>query len=350
MKNVYPYLVAVLLAAAPAGAQENVRLVDISGEWKFEAGDDMRWASPEFNDRSWETIRAPGPWEDQGYPGYDGYAWYRKHIRVPETVRGKMLLLRVGVIDDVDEVYVNGRFVGFMGIFPPAYRTAYNLQREYQLPSWMLKPGEDNVIAVRVYDDQLNGGIVQGDLGLYEVKNPPYPNLSLDGMWKLRMGDDPAWCETSCDDAQWDSAYVPAYWETQGHKGYDGPGWYRLHVTVPEELADQRLLLLMGRIDDFDETYLNGQRIGRTGHFPAKVRDDYSGGEYRQLRAYTIPSGLLHAGSENIIAVRVFDEWLHGGIYRGPVGFITRERYNQWRAAHRESRDFLRHITDYIFD
>ena len=60
-------------------------------------------------------------WEDQGYPGYDGYGWYRKHFKTTHSIDGKFLLLKMGTIDDADEVYVNGRFIGFCGSFPPAW-------------------------------------------------------------------------------------------------------------------------------------------------------------------------------------------------------------------------------------
>ncbi|HEX9006116.1 MAG TPA: beta galactosidase jelly roll domain-containing protein [Bacteroidota bacterium] len=338
------------LAATGASAQDTRRLLDLAGEWKFEAGDNMRWAAPGFDDRSWDSIHAPGAWEDQGYPGYDGYAWYRKHFTAPAGINGRMLLLRLGAIDDADEVYLNGTFVGFTGLFPPSFVTAYNQGREYQIPAWLLKQGGDNVVAVRVYDDQMAGGITHGDLGIYEVLDPPYPDVSLDGMWKLRIGDSLSWSEAAFDDSHWESAYVPAYWETQGHKGYDGPGWYRLHVNVPEKLVDQRLLLLLGRIDDFDETYLNGQRIGRTGSIPSRLQPGRLYSQYRELRAYTIPMGLLRPGPGNVIAVRVFDNWLHGGIYRGPVGFISRERWNRWRGSHRQDRDFLGNLKDFFLN
>ncbi len=42
----------------------NWRMVlDLSGDWRFSIGDNIQWANPDFNDRQWETIRAPAPWE-----------------------------------------------------------------------------------------------------------------------------------------------------------------------------------------------------------------------------------------------------------------------------------------------
>ncbi|MGA9119467.1 MAG: beta galactosidase jelly roll domain-containing protein [Bacteroidota bacterium] len=332
-----------------ANSQEMNRIVNLRGHWRFEAGDNKAWSNPTFNDDSWDVISVPSPWEEQGYPGYDGYAWYRKHFQGPDGIEGKMLILKVGKIDDVDEVYVNGRFVGFCGYFPPKYESEYGVQREYEIPPWLIKVGGDNVIAVRVYDDQMNGGITGGEIGLYQVKNPPYPDLSLEGSWKFQVGDEGEWKNEDFNDHGWGEIYVPTYWETQGYKGYDGIGWYRLHFNVNQKLAAQRVLLLLGRVDDCDETYVNGQLIGRTGAIPFDGKPGGTGNQYSWQRAYTVPVGLLHEDSDNVIAVRVWDGRLHGGIYRGPIGLITRDHYNSWRSVSRDEDkpwEFLRDIFD----
>ena len=37
--------------------------------------------------------------------------------------------------------------------------------------------------------------------------------------------------------------------------------------------------------------------------------------------------------------MRVLDVWLHGGIYDGPVGLITRDAYMEWKHRHRDRRN-----------
>ncbi len=342
------FTVALLLMLGPSTVrtQEVSRLMDLRGQWKFEAGDDMAWANPKFDDDSWDIIRVPSPWEEQGYPGYDGYAWYRKHFKAPSGLEGKMLILKVGTIDDADEVYVNGRFVGFCGTVPPAYESEYSVQREYQIPAWLLHEREDNVIAVRVYDGQMNGGITGGEIGLYEVHNPPYPDVSLEGTWKFQTGDSPEWKSPSFNDSDWGSIYVPTFWETQGYKGYDGIGWYRLHFTVDPKFEGKRLVFLLGKIDDYDEAYLNGVNIGKTGSIPSDGKPGRTGNQYSWLRTYTVPMGVLKIGEDNVLAVRVWDGRLHGGIYRGPIGLIARERYNDWRAYKKEKEGPMEFLWD----
>ena len=352
MRTLNRILLPLLLVACVAGtsaAQDMKSLLDLRGKWKFDLGDDMRWASPGFDDRKWEELNVPGVWEDQGYPGYDGYAWYRKHFRIPGQWAGKKIYLDLGYVDDVDEVYLNGQFIAFRGSFPPNYNTAYSTRRLYQILWQYLNPNGDNLLAVRVYDSELGGGIVKGNVGFYEDTGYLQPDLQFPTSWRFKTGDNLAWRAEDADDSHWESITVPAYWETQGHKDYDGYGWYRLRFRVQPQVLDNTLILLAGRIDDLDETYLNGQRIGRTGKITTgRDRNPFSD-EYQKLRAYTIPPGLLHTDRENVLAVRVYDGFLHGGIYDGPLGIVTRDRYLRWEDKHREEPKGFWQVFDYIF-
>ncbi|HXX62471.1 MAG TPA: beta galactosidase jelly roll domain-containing protein [Bacteroidota bacterium] len=341
MKPLKTKLLALCAIAALASlpdtsiAQEQQLLRDLRGKWKFQIGDQAAWSDPSCNDADWDSIYAPSAWEDQGYPGYDGYAWYRKHFVASPDWQGRDLYLHLGTIDDVDEVYVNGHFIAFGGIFPPHYQTAYSWTREYPLPNWALNFGGANVIAIRVYDHELSGGITSGKLGVYGVVEPLRADQTLSGTWKIMTGDNSRWSEVGFDDSPWREIAVPIFWETQGMKDYDGFAWYRFHFRPSSTLSGKQLIMLVGKVDDIDETYLNGQRIGHTGTMRARGEDINPSDEYRQLRAYTIPPELLKFNGDNVIAVRVFDKMLHGGIWDGPIGLITRENYRDWTDHHR---------------
>ncbi len=320
-----------LMLVSFAAAEDWQSVLDLRGKWKFELGDDEKRASIAFDDSKWNEIFVPSPWEDEGYPGYDGYAWYRKHFRLPQGAEKKSLYLRLGCIDDVSEVFLNGVIIGITGDFPPDYRTAYNTQVILTIPQNILNVSGDNIIAVRVYDDQFEGGITQGKIGLYESKNYLAPEIPFAGMWRFKTGDSEKWIDPSFDDYSWDQIFAPAYWETQGHARYDGMAWYRLHFKIPAELEGKTLIALLGKIDDLDETYINGEEIGRTGRIRSNPWRSSHDNEYREFREYTIPSGLLKAGKDNVIAVRVFDIGGEGGIYEGPIGIISREHYKDWK-------------------
>lgn len=324
----------VLLSGRAIPQTDMERVLDLRSGWKFAIGDDAAWARPDFDDARWDKIHVPDPWEDQGYPGYDGWAWYRTRFVLAARFRNEALFLNLGNIDDADELYVNGRFVAFTGLLPPDYISAYAETRWYYVPNEYLRFGDENIIAVRVFDNELGGGIIRGEIGLYRDKWYLVPDQSLRGIWKLAIGDDAKRSSIGFDDSGWMDVLVPAYWETQGLKGYDGFGWYRREFVLDPGLRSASLLLLLGKIDDDDEVWFNGKRIGRTGRMPSDDGTTYTDYSYLKLRAYAIPPQLLKNGGRNVIAVRVYDIFFHGGIYAGPVGLVRTDRYRQWERTH----------------
>lgn len=147
-----------------------------------------------------------------------------------------------------------------------------------------------------------------------KITFPRYRLLS--GKWKLQSGDDSIWAEPTFDDSSWTTCLVPCRWEDGSLPEYDGYAWYRLHFTIPASSAalwtNSELAILIGAVDDADETYLNGKKIGATGAFPPAEKTAYN-----EPRLYPIPRELLK--EENILAVRVADFGGNGGIWRGPV-------------------------------
>jgi hypothetical protein len=345
LRNRLVGVVILLLAGASMGrsqAPDLAPLLDLSGSWKIELGDNAKWSNPAFDDSKWDRIYVPAPWEEEGYPGYDGYAWYRKHFKADEDFRTMSLYLRLGYIDDVSEVYLNGHMIGYTGMFPPDFMTGYAIALECLIPNDYLRYDSDNIIAVRVYDRQQAGGITHGDVGIYERRDFIKLDYDLSGMWKFKTGDDKSWAERTFDDSRWQDLKVPLIWDAQGYKNYDGFAWYRVKFKLPAGLASKRLVLLLGRIDDMDEAYLNGEQIGRTGRLRyGLTKKDYDG-SYREQRAYSIPTSLLNTNGDNTLAVRVQDVWLHGGIYDGPVGLITRDKYSARRERAKSVWELLR--------
>ena len=153
----------MLCAVASSVAQT----VDLSGEWRFKKGDDASWRQPDLVDTDWQPISTGSPWEQQGHPDYDGFAWYRRRFTVPTALRDaeafaltQSLLLSLGRVDDVDETWFNGQRVGGHGTFPPNYAGDWQARRSYVVPNALVRWGEANVLAVRVYDGSGMGGLL----------------------------------------------------------------------------------------------------------------------------------------------------------------------------------------------
>ena len=296
---------------------------NLNGMWKFRIGDNMEWASSNYDDSRWNLIKVPDRWENEGYPGYDGYAWYRTTLIVPASMQQQSIILEMGYIDDADEVYFNGTLIGKTGSFPPHFSTAYTALRKYQVPGNLIHFGEKNVIAVRVYDAMLDGGIIAGDLKIYTTGLLPPFDINLAGTWQFNKG-------RSYDENRTNPILVPGAWENQGYNDYDGYAVYSKKIEISGKLASQRLVLLAGRIDDADMVFINGKYIGQTGKF-----GENNGNIYQEFRNYFLPPNTLKPG-ENLLEIRVYDSGGYGGIYEGPVGIMTQDKFREyWKAKRR---------------
>jgi beta-galactosidase len=100
---------------APA---EDVRFVtNLNSSWKFYQGGFEFGYNFKINDEGWQLVDLPHTWNaDDPFDDVDGYyrgpAWYRKQIRIPETLNGRKFHLRFEGANQVSDVYVNGMFAG----------------------------------------------------------------------------------------------------------------------------------------------------------------------------------------------------------------------------------------------
>lgn len=126
--------------------------VKLDGSWQFHLGDDPGWASPSFDDSVWQTIDTSSSWGSQSHPGYTGFAWYRRHLRIETAAAtNSTYALLVPPVDDAYEVYWNGQLIGSYGRLPPGPHWYYSsLFRMFALPS--LGSG---TIAIRVWKSPL---------------------------------------------------------------------------------------------------------------------------------------------------------------------------------------------------
>lgn len=112
------------------------------------------------------------------------------------------------------------------------------------------------------------------------------------------------WEHPDFDDRDWDTLLVPGYWQEQ-RWWISGAVWYRTRVPLPEHWRGRALTLDFGPVDDFDDTYANGVRIGGLGEETSEA--------FLKPRHYRVPPELTRADSLTL-AVRVFDRGWVGGI------------------------------------
>lgn len=109
------------------------------------------------------------------------------------------------------------------------------------------------------------------------------------------------WTSAAYKDGSWPTMSLPINWEKAGLEVFNGVVWFRKKISIPAGWEGKELQLSIGKADDDDITWFNGNKIGSTTGWD-------------KPRKYTIPASMVHAG-ENTIVVRVFDGGGGGGIY-----------------------------------
>ncbi|MBN1421200.1 MAG: DUF4982 domain-containing protein [Planctomycetes bacterium] len=255
----------------PATEPSQPRLLVAAGVWRFRKGDDARWREPALDDSDWQEVRLPAYWENHSdYTDRDAYGWYRRRIAVPEAMRGKDILIDLGKVDDVDETFVNGTKVGGSGAFPPDYRSAWTQSRRYTVPAGLLRGDGTDVVAVRVFDGDGNGG-------LYAEGTPTFRSGPFDA-------------------------------ESEGgaSSGFTigGVAWYRKRFTLPENARGRRIRVLFDGVYMDARIWLNGVLVGEHPY------------GYTSFHLDLTPSARF--GKEaNVLAVRIDASGRHTRWYSG---------------------------------
>jgi len=115
----------------------------------------------------------------------------------------------------------------------------------------------------------------------------------------------------------WSLLPVPGDWKGSSLAENGGHGWYRTFVVVPENWKGHDLTLIVGRIDDADETFFNGTRIGGLG-----AMEPGGASAWNQDRIYPVPAAAVVAGAANLLAVRIYNRGGAAGIRSGNLALV----------------------------
>ena len=136
---------------------------------------------------------------------------------------------------------------------------------------------------------------------------------------RFHKGEAPeGWMAVDFDDSSWQTMAIPEKWHGEGMYAQ-----YRIKFNVPKGFITKAAygkyaVLDLAYIDDCDEAYLNGVRIGKNGVMP---HDGMAYSAWDMHRVYQIDSNILKEG-ENLLTVLVWNRRTRGGVYGGP--FVVR--------------------------
>ena len=158
-------LCILYVSALSAGAAVTEQTLPAVWQVKLDpanAGLAEKWFSPEFKEVGWTPISTHKwrGWDKQGMPEHVGYAWYRVRWKAPRTPRKKFVYLYFGAVDEQAWVYLNGKLVG-QHTCASTGKEALELWNERFLVdvTETMKPGQVNLLTVRVLNGRMAGGI-----------------------------------------------------------------------------------------------------------------------------------------------------------------------------------------------
>jgi hypothetical protein len=171
------------------------------------------------------------------------------------------------------------------------------------------------------------GGTMELDEQIFNLASLPTGELPLAGSWEAiqvqslspspspdQGHEDPgisakaqSLVENPDADAPWKTYSIPGAIESvdAAWKDTDGEFVVRKRIEISEEWAGKDLLLELDGVDDHDETYWNGQKIGSLG------ADHPS--PYNAKRLYAVPGEQVQVG-ENVLSIRIWDKFGNGGM------------------------------------
>lgn len=141
-------------------------------KWNFAVdpegkGDREGWHAVDFDDSAWAKINGGATWQAQGFPNYQGTAWYRREIEIPERQRkDSRWVLCFEQVDGSAEVWLDGEKLGERILDPRSYK-GYDRSFFFDI-SDRVKDGAKHQVTVKVDKKLFVGGITKLVL-LYEV-------------------------------------------------------------------------------------------------------------------------------------------------------------------------------------
>jgi len=202
------FLVASMLSA------ETMFRLNLAGDWRFMAGDNLAYAASGFDDSAWTTRSLPR----QADPPM-GYSWLRRRFVLPSNTLEGPLFITLGTLADGYEIWCNGVRIGDTGGFSDA-DLHFARPRTFTVPPGLLQPGRPFTVALLSEID--NSGTGRSILGFGAndrpnvVGNPEFSNPTTSQWFNTAAFAFPA----------------PGTFGNAGRNILDGPGYQNVNASL----------------------------------------------------------------------------------------------------------------------
>lgn len=192
---------------------------------------------------------------------------------------------------------------------PPGYAEAVRNARTPHDPTWRTPRQVPGEAAYMIPASSIPGHDDEATFGMLWSKYDKV--MELPKAWRFRLdpervGENQQWFAPGADESEWRPIEIGKFWEEQGYPEYDGVGWYRVRITIPQSAAGRQLLLAFGAADETAKVWVNGQFAGEFGllGFTWHERFEIDATPY------------VRPGAENLVVVRVEDSIGMGGLWK----------------------------------
>ena len=166
------FALVCLFLTACATREKGRERISFNQEWRFALTEKQANASaPDTDDSNWRVLNLPHDWsieadfslDNPATPGGGalpgGMGWYRKHFKLPESDKGKVIYIDFDGVYRNSRVWLNGHLLGFR---PNGY-----VSFRYDLTPYLNYGKEENVLVVQADNsDQPNSRWYSGS-GIY---------------------------------------------------------------------------------------------------------------------------------------------------------------------------------------
>lgn len=180
------------------------------------------------------------------------------------------------------------------------------LHAHWQLGKWYVML----LLILGTGKESLAQGIGQEGSPWPRFKPDNYQQLLLNRSWRFTLGDSAQFAKPAFNDKNWGTKLTGAYWRDVRNATF----WLRQSFYLPQKpinSSKDSVILDLGRIDDADECFLNGKRIGKGGNIPPGCISAWNVHRYYKVH---INDTILKWGKPNLIALRVYNQGNVGGL------------------------------------
>ncbi len=119
----------------------------IDNRWKYQSGDNKRWALTDYNDSSWQTTDSYINWPDSPVTRWQNVGWFRFHFIADTSIWNTSLAINISQFG-ASQIYYNGKLLYSFGEIGES-RSSFKPKQVRIWKTLTIEPKRNQLLAVR---------------------------------------------------------------------------------------------------------------------------------------------------------------------------------------------------------